>query len=122
MKGRTVLLVVAVALETALVDLYAGMSAGTPDAGADPLADPPGSATKGSADKGSAPKKHQGATQAGPVRFGSVTTAGHPATRIFSMTVPLTGGGQDERLDIEIDRDAGIAGNGYLNMVTIGIS
>jgi hypothetical protein len=99
MKGRTVLLVVAVAVVVALVGYYAGMSSSTPKAAADPAGDPPGSSVEipqtdgsgpprppagsrtgsggptsssnGSLDKGSAPKK-------GGNQSGTTTLPGKP--------------------------------------------
>ena len=57
MKGRTVLLVVAVAVVIALVGYYAGMSSSTPKAAADPAGDLPGSSVEVPQTVGSGPPR-----------------------------------------------------------------
>lgn len=55
MNGRTVLLFVALAVVTALVGFYAGLSTSTPTAGADPLANSPGSSVEAPQTDGAGP-------------------------------------------------------------------
>jgi hypothetical protein len=65
MKGRTVLLVVAVAVVVALVGYYAGMSSSTPKAAADPAGDPPGSSVEIPQTDGSGPPRPPAGSRTG---------------------------------------------------------
>jgi hypothetical protein len=104
MKGRTVLLVVALALVTALVGFYAGMSTGTPKAGADPLADSPGSSVEASQGDGSGPSRSpagsrkgsagQASSSSGSAAKGSATNGSPSKDSADKASAPKKGGNQ----------------------------
>lgn len=104
MKGRTVLLFVALALVTALVGYYAGMSASTPEAAADPLANPPGSSVDVPQTDGSGPSHSpagsrqgsggQASSSKGSDAKGSTTKGSPSKDSADKASAPKKGGNQ----------------------------
>jgi hypothetical protein len=98
MKGRTVLLFVALVLVTALVGFYAGLSTSSPRAAADAQVDPPGSSEEPARADGSGPSRSStGSTgQASPSKGSgageSASTASRPKDPAAKASPPRKDG------------------------------
>lgn len=94
MKGRTVLLVVAVAVVVALVGYYAGMSSSTPKAAADPAGDPPGSSVEIPQTDGSGPPRPPAGSRTGSGGQTSSSNGSVDKGSVDKGSAPKKGGNQ----------------------------
>lgn len=94
MKGRTVLLVVAVAVVVALVGYYAGMSSSTPKAAADPAGDPPGSSVEIPQTDGSGPPRPPAGSRTGSGGPTSSSNGSVDKGSVDKGSAPKKGGNQ----------------------------
>lgn len=94
MKGRTVLLVVAVAVVIALVGYYAGMSSSTPKAAADPAGDPPGSSVEIPQTDGSGPPRPPAGSRTGSGGPTSSSNGSVDKGSVDKGSAPKKGGNQ----------------------------